>query len=367
MKLPITDSYQRKLEDKIIKNFQKFENKKINLNSVNIYMNKFTENVIQYGDSKKNKFPLCLYSIRKENVVINKKYKESVEKGDERVLNILNLFKKTIHWAKKNKLRVPDCDVYFWIMDKMPYLSNDLDDFPLWVFSKPIDKNYILSPNDSFECFHVDKKYRGKCYDWDEIKNKINKNCKIPFEKKKQIIYFKGAKTTILNSKLREKLEETHKELKIPLKIDLDVWKNYEPIYNLCKYKILLDLPGRAPWSIRTQFLHLMKSIIIHVDSETITNEYHDRRFITFADYIVSRSEFVSITYKYYHKNKEKNELEFKKFIVKLEDTYEKILQKEAKYQRMAERAYEKMNTLTNERIYQCVYLMFKLQSKIKF
>jgi len=370
MELPYKDKYQKRLEKQITDNYNFFKNKKINLDAIDSYNKKWkvyiTEEKFKKIPDKKN-FPLCLYTIKKGRVRINSKYNEILDKKDSRVYSTLNLFKKTIKWANENNLMVPDCDIYFWIMDKMPHLSNDLDNFPLWVYSKPIDKNYILSPNDSFECFHIDKKYKGKCYDWDEVKNKINKNCKIPFEKKKQIIYFKGARTTIRNSKLRENLEEIHRDLKIPLKIDLDAWKKYEPIYNLCNYKILLDLPGRAPWSVRTQFLHLMKSILIHVDSESITDEYHDKRFINFVDYIVPRRDFTSITYNYYHKDEEKNEQEFQKFINKLEDTYKKIIQNEEKYQKISDRAYEKINTLTNERIYQCVYLMFTLNSKLNY
>jgi len=370
MNLPYQDNYQRRLEKQIIDNYNLFKNKRINLDSLKRYNKKWND----YIDAEKfkhvpdkKKFPLCLYNIRKGEVNINYKYKQILDKKDSRVYSTLNLFKKTIKWAKENNLLIPECDIYFWIMDKMPHLSNDLDDFPLWVYSKPIDKNYILSPNDSFECFQIDKKYRGKCYSWDEVKSKINQNCKIPYKKKKDIIYFKGARTTVRNSKIRENLEEIQEDVKIPLKIDLNVWKNYEPIYNLCKYKILLDLPGRTPWSARTQFSHLMKSILIHIDSETITEEYHDKRFINFCDYIVPRSDFIPITYKYYHKDNEKNEIEFEKFIFKLENTYEKIKQNEEKYQKMSERAYEKMNKLTNERIYQCVYLMFTLNSKFKY
>jgi len=47
MNLPIKNSYQKKLEDKIVKNFENFKNKEIDLNSLEIF--KFFDNLISFA------------------------------------------------------------------------------------------------------------------------------------------------------------------------------------------------------------------------------------------------------------------------------------------------------------------------------
>lgn len=364
--LPIRDSYQKKLEKNIYKNYDYFLDKKVNINNLYKYKKKYEEFIkTKTIDERLKNFPLTLYEIKNDKVNISKKFNSIIDKKDLRYKSFLIMFNNTINWAKKNNLRIPKVNIYFWINDNMPYLSNHLDNFPLWVMSKPNDTNYILSPNEAFSCFQMDKRNYGKCYNWDEVKKVINKQCKHK-NKKKKYVYFKGMDTTSFESNLRKNLEDTQKQIAIPLKIDLEVKKSYIPIYDLCNYKILLDLPGRGPWSIRTQMLPLMKSNIIRVKLEKITEEYHDKSFITFADYILKSTDYISIKYNYYHKDKVRNEKEFKKFSNKLVNVYHDIEKnKDEKYSKMVDRAYSKMNKLTNERIYQCVYLMLLLQEKI--
>ena len=136
LNLPYNDRYQKNIEDKIIKNFQNFKSK-IDLKKIDMYSKLFKKYIITKTTNKKlQKFPLVLYTIKNNKIIINKKFTEIIDKKDERVCSMFNLFEKTIEWALKKKLKIPDINIYFWIMDNMPYLSNDLDDFPLWVFSK---------------------------------------------------------------------------------------------------------------------------------------------------------------------------------------------------------------------------------------
>jgi hypothetical protein len=117
------------------------------------------------------------------------------------------------------------------------------------------------------------KKYEGKCYDWDEVKNIIKKNkyAKLKnFELKKNVIFFKGTATTKKTFKLREDLEEYARKRKDFLEIKLDGWQHYEPVENFSKYKFLLNLPGHYHWSNRLKYLFLMKSFVINVNTQSI-------------------------------------------------------------------------------------------------
>ena len=355
----------KKIDTKIIEpNIKNFKKRKL-------------EKVVKFNLEKNHKcldYPLALYKIRNNNITISKDYYDIINKKDNRLEIMLNLFKKTIKWALKNNLNVPNIDIYFWIKDQVPYPDNNFNNFPLWVFAKPLNTNYILCPNNAFECFQLDKKYEGKCYDWDTLKENINKKCVKKFDKRYNKIYFKGVNTTKHNNNIRFNFFKLQfdKYNKLPLKVKLDAWKNYEPFYNVCDYKYLLNLPGKAPWSYRLQNCLLTKSIIINIDLEIFSNEnnWYYKRYITFIDYIINYDDIINIKYVFNEdkgKNSLENKLEFNKVVKKLNNVYNYIKKNKKKYNLMTENAYKKVNKLTNERIYQSIYLMFCYQSQFKF
>ena len=380
-KLPFKDSYQKNIQYRIISNFNSLKNKKIDTSVIESYRKKFKkkklEKVIRLNlenDHKMLKFPLGLYKIRNNDISISEDFKDIIIKQDNRLEIMLSLFKKTIKWALKNNLKVPNTDIYFWIKDEVPFLDNDFDNFPLWVFAKPLNTNFILCPNNAFECFQMEKKYKGKCYDWDALKEKINENCVKNIDKREDKIYFKGVNTTIKNNNIRYNFYKLqfNKYNKLPLEVKLDGFKKYEPFYNVCNYKYLLNLPGKAAWSYRLQNCLLTKSININIDLENFSDKdnWYNERYITFINYIVNYNYFINIKYIFNEDkgiNSLENRLEFNKAVKKINNVYNYIKKNKKKYKIMTENAHKKVYKLTNERIYQSIYLMFCYQSQFKF
>ena len=377
---PFNDEFQKKLEKELINIYSSY-NKQINKNIIiqlkKIYT-KENKNFIL-----KDFFPLVKYIIKDGKVSIYnereiKKY--YTEKKDNRYKDNYNLIFKTLKWCKKKDLPIPNTELYIWISDSFPWYIENLNKFPIYVYAKPNNQNFPIFPDNTFECFQLNKKYKGECYDWDNIKKIVKQKCNI--SNKEKLIYFKGTSTTRRTYKLRENLEKYQEKFNIPMKILLDAWEKYEHIYKFCKYLYLLNLPGHYPWSNRLKYLFLMNSIVINININTISldPEYKDPPYITLIDYVVDKKDFVEIIYNYYRiSNKLKNlsnnidkkkiielqKKEFDKFTIKLKKTYIKLIKNPDKYKKMAINTTNKVNQLTNERIYQYIYKGIVLNSNI--
>jgi hypothetical protein len=134
-------------------------------------------------------------------------------------------------------------------------------DIPTFNFALPIGCQGLIFPNFDIFDFQMD----DKIYNYDEIKNKIQKHT---ITKNNDDLFFRGADTSKRKSKIREKLQYE----KIPFNVKLN---KYEFIGNFKNYKYLLDLPGVKPWSIRLKYLFVMNSLVFRIsfyNSNNFTN-----------------------------------------------------------------------------------------------
>jgi hypothetical protein len=403
----IIDSYQKKLESDLNSIFKHYETNfdKSVVESINNDFKLLQQKNIQ----KNNKNPLVIYHIKNNKVIIDNNVRKIYKtEKDDRLEHNLKMLEKTIEYAQKNNLEVPDTSLYFWISDRFPYNVKNIDQFPIFLYSRPEDIKFPIFPDNTFECLTLDKKYSAQCIDWDKTKDIINDKCDLNKKTKKKVkkneLYFKGTATTLENTQIREKLEiismiKNRKNIKnkinkiddksfeknmtklnyknLPLNISLDAWMNYSPIYDLCNYLYLLNLPGHYPWSNRLKYLFLMKSHIINVNVKYIGEDYEDTKYISFVDYIVNKKDYHEIVINFYRINKFKfsktliskyqkqNNEEFNKFIEKLKNIYMKLDKKSSVDDPKIISGFNKMNNLTNDRLYHYIYTAIILNHKL--
>jgi hypothetical protein len=284
------------------------------------------------------------------------------------------LLVNTIKYAKKNNLRIPNTILYIWISDRFPWYADIHKYVPIYVYSKIKDTDFPIFPDNTFFCFTFGEKYKGKCYNFDQTKKIINNNI---FSEKENKVYFKGTATTIYMHKIRESLEEkskfniSHGDYWFDIK--LDGWINYESIYYFSKYKYLLNLPGRYPWSNRLKYLFLMKSMVINIDVETISVEqkYFDKKYVTLIDFIIKKNKhYKNITMKYYKRSRNNlqisqedinninsmNKKEVDIVYRKIEKLYNYYNKHPEEYNEIVNNGYKRVNKLKNKHIYQYIY-----------
>lgn len=344
----------------------------------------------QFKEDKKqrlemNFYPLIKYIIKDTNLDVeyeieNKKYNKTHISSlvDKRVEQIFDLINGSIEYAISHKLHVPDTTLHVWISDRIPWY-NDIDKkFPIFLFAKPMNTNFLIFPDNTFICLTADQKYGGKCVDWNETKNTINNNCSnLDFNNKTNEVYFKGTATTVRNSRIRENLEIYSRQSNW-LKIKLDAWNNFTNIEQFCNYKFLLNLPGRYPWSNRFKYLFLMKSIIINIDVYTVSleKEFNDLPWTTFINYIVRpNKDYINIKMTYYYskeygKTKKMNLKETKKIIKQLKKIYDRVNNDDNykdKLLSIINSGYRRVNNLENKHVYKYIYNCILQNSKINF
>lgn len=319
--------------------------------------------------SKSPYYPLVKYIIKNYTVEYEIKNLNS-ETIDARITDIHLMIQNALEYAKTNNIIVNNTILHIWILDRYPYDVVDLDiTFPIYVFAKPKNTNYLIIPDNTFMCLSLYKKYQ-KCHSFDIIKKKIKSKCNdIKFKNKLPIIYFKGTPTTKTNSKLRETLEKYSND-KEWIDIKLDGWDNYQPIYEFCKYKYLLNLPGHWQWSNRFKYLFLMKSLVININVSYVGKDYKDEPYITFIDYFVKPDEdYINIdaTYNHIKRNEHdsKNDETNKMVIDKLADIYQWSENNPKKTRKIVKSGYKKIKNLKNESIYQYVINAINLNSQM--
>jgi hypothetical protein len=344
----------------------------------------FLKTVASMGDGPESKFPLQIFHISPSGITY-----ESEKNTDLNEMNF-TLFKDAYAWAIKNKLPIPTTTMYLWVCDAHPYYITDIDKkFPIMSYVSPSNMDYILFPDGNFACMQVTQKYRGECNNFDQVKQLILSH--LPSKKINQI-YFKGTPTTDRQSRLREDLEkiaaspsEMMKSFKksprkmspviTRMTVKLDAWTSYEPLYEWSKYKWLLNLPGRYPWSNRFRWLFLMKSGVINVDVQTVGRGYIDYPYVSFINLVVKPGvDFINVDTVYNNKirpgaNPSKADLD----IQYAENTrvYREILDRTAamtdlEYTNMVSSGFNKVNTMTSALISQYIYELMVQNANLK-
>ena len=331
------------------------------------------------------KYPLIKYVIKDKKVYIKVDWiqnfltiEELKNEHDKRIEHIYNMINNTINYANLQNKPIPDTELYFWISDRVPWYNNIDKRFPIFVFAKPVNTHFIIFPDNTFNCMTEDVKYSTNCLSWDESKNNILKHSTVlDYDKKTNLMFFKGTPTTKLNSNIRENLSKISDETDW-LSVNLDGWNSYMPMEKLCEYKILLNLPGRFPWSNRFKYLFLMNSFVINVDVVSINTEIIEFEpiWFTFINLLVEPDKhYLNIITKYYYssnkeekiKNKQLNYNEFKFLFNKLNEIYNDSIINNEKYKKISENGYEIVSKLNNTDIYEYIYDCIICNSKVSF
>jgi hypothetical protein len=221
------------------------------------------------------------------------------------------------------------------------------------VFARPQNVHFPIIPDNTFMGMTMGQKYRGREYDWDEVKELIaSKRDKSTVPQ----IYFKGTNTGVYRHHLRENLE---KEQEGKLLIRLDAWKHFEPLYKWSRYQAVLNLPGHYDWSNRFKYLFLLRNIVINVNVVFHGPESIEERWLSFIDYLVQPDrDYINLNIDQYDEDspggKEKNIAAVKDLTKRLND----LDLSNPKFRNMSHRAYQVVSKLTMSDVY---YYLYKL------
>lgn len=238
-----------------------------------LWFNKLNEQIINDTKMYKNiniKDKLKLYQSKNHLIVIIKnrkiiKFKYTNIVKIEKIINKRVISIKQLIELMLKKYNI-EGEFIFRITDGYDYEYN----YPIFCYSKPENKLGFLFPDFNFiKIINKKKIFLSICK-----KDKTNE------------LYFKGTPTSIKNTKIREKM----KNFIYPFNIVVN--NNYESLYNICKYKYVLDLPGRKPWSVRLIELYSSTSFPIRILlyyskwNENIWIQFYDKMFLNGQSYI---------------------------------------------------------------------------------
>ena len=141
------------------------------------------------------------------------------------------------YYLKKLDLsHVLDCRLAFYVWDSY---GNELS-FPHFCWAKPNSKKGMLFPCWSFK-------------HWDEVVEEA-KEKQVSWKDKEADAYFRGSSMTTPRSKIRHTMQKIFPEY-----IKLDIAR--EPWTEMLKHKVLFDIAGHKPWSVRSPLIALSGSV----------------------------------------------------------------------------------------------------------
>ena len=140
---------------------------------------------------------------------------------------------------KLNLSDIPDCRLAFYMWDSY----GEEFSFPHFSWAKPHNKKGLLFP-----CWTFDK--------WDNVVS-YAKDHIVPWKDKENDGYFRG-----LDTPKRSKIRQIMQKL-FPNYIKLD--GPYEPWTEMFKHKVLFDIPGWKPWSVRCPLIALSGSVPLRI------------------------------------------------------------------------------------------------------
>ena len=137
---------------------------------------------------------------------------------------------------KLNLTAVPDCTIAFYLWDSY----GEEFSFPHFSWAKPHNKKGLLFP-----CWTFEK--------WDSVVSHADKH-NVPWKEKASDGYFKGSNVTLERSKIRSIMQKIFPEY---VKLNAP----HEPWTEMFKHKLLFDIPGWKPWSVRSPLIALSGSV----------------------------------------------------------------------------------------------------------
>ncbi len=266
--------------------------------------------------------------------------------GDTRKNKIFEIVKRNI----KNLKNISNFFIPFYVADPYFYQNNDI---PFFVEAKPGNKKGILYPDQNYYYISIE----NNDVTYDEFKSILKKNKCTDQKDKKNIIYFSGANTGADKHNIRMKLNEIINDEEndtIKNNYDINIDTNFVPMYNFCKFKYLLNLPGHQPWSYRMTKILLMNSLIFDVSVlQTYINDKNNiedknEKWIQFySDYFKPSEDYVEI--KYYWTEGLTSDMEVHNIYNELNKLYKYYNENNQEYKKITKNATKKANDLNNE------------------
>jgi hypothetical protein len=280
---------------------------------------------------------------------------------------IIKLISKSIEYIKKRKMNFPNTKLFLFVSDVYVYWDQTL---PLFILAKPKNKKGILIPDNTFYSHqNVKKKFEN----WETTKEKCLKNT-IPFEEKKNKIFFIGGNTDVGRQNIRNNLYKLSNgndvldikanKLKLPLQIEM---AHNRDLSEFTQFKYLLNLPGNQPWSYRFKYLFLANSQVINIDvRQKFDNvDYFNDAWINFFDVIFEPGiDYINIQYDWIETNSKFNDYQFVKLIKNLELTYEYYNSNQKEAKKIAESGLNKVLNITDDLISESIFLLVHYYSK---
>ena len=266
--------------------------------------------------------------------------------GDTRKNKIFEIVKRNI----KNLKNLSNFFIPFYVSDTHFYQNNDI---PFFVEAKPGNKKGILYPDQNYYYISIE----NNDFTYDEFKDILKKHKCTNQKNKKDIIYFSGGNTGADKHNIRMKLNEIVNDEEnntIKNNYDINIDTKFVPMYDFCKFKYLLNLPGHQPWSYRMTKILLMNSLIFdvsvlqtYINDKNKINDKNEKWIQFYSDYFKPGKDYVEI--KYYWTEGLTSDMEVYNIYNKLNKLYKYYNENNQEYKKITKNATKKANDLNNE------------------
>jgi len=139
-------------------------------------------------------------------------------------------------------------------------------------------------------------------------------------------------------------------------KYDIHIATQYVPMYEFCKYKYLLNLPGNQPWSYRMTKILLMNSLIFDVtimqtyiiEENNKTYEEKNEKWVQiYSDYFIANEDYIEVIYDW--TESVTSDLEVIKIYDKINELYKYYENNKDEYLKITNNGTKKANLFNNE------------------
>lgn len=303
-------------------------------------------------------------SVTKAEMVDLSKYRDLSSFGCDAFFSVRNLAVVELIEITASRYKLPPTQFFVYVSDSYCYQCPDL---PIFVFAKPLNRNGILFPDNTFKC----------SASWDTFKSNANaaKQDKRS-QAKTPVLFFRGAKTgpafsvRVKNGQMIEDHKwNTRQYLQAVYEHDnraqISTGRKKQNMLDWIQYKYLLNLPGGQPWSYRFKYLLAMGSIVIdvvvHQQYGSDSQMYNERWNNFFDGFMKANIHFVEMPIRWIEGNQSFNDREHDLLaarLIKVFDYYEGHPQEYAEMQSNAEQrieavtescVYEGMSIVINE------------------
>lgn len=301
------------------------------INEYNISLTSILKNLEKYYYYQ-NMFFFIIY---KDNKLIS-----LFNNGDNRKNKIFEIVKRNI----KNLKNLPNFFIPFYVSDTHFYQNNDI---PFFVEAKPGNKKGILYPDQNYYYISIE----NNDFTYDEFKDILKKHKCSNQKDKKDIIYFSGGNTGADKHNIRMKLNEIVNDEEnntIKNNYDININTQFVPMYDFCKFKYLLNLPGHQPWSYRMTKILLMNSLIFDVSIlQTYIDDKNEKWVQFYSDYFKPGEDYIEI--KYYWTESLTSDMEVYNIYNELNKLHKYYNENNEEYKKITYSATKKANELNNE------------------